>query len=82
MTVAATYQLGLPEADRKSLRSALSDCAAGGDGAPFPGHQIQQLVEAVLGDSWISALTAAGLSALGVGLVMRVRRRPGGSGRR
>ena len=84
VTVAATYQLGLPEADRKSLRSALSDCAAGGDGAPFPGHQIQQLVEAVLGDSWISALTAAGLSALGVGLIVRVRRRlgPGGGGRR
>ncbi|AYD90859.1 HNH endonuclease [Actinomyces sp. 2119] len=75
VSVSSEYGLGLPDADKDALRAALSDCLAGGDGAP---SVLEQTVESardigteILHRPWYSVLAAAGAALAGWGLVTR-----------
>ncbi|WP_017178584.1 HNH endonuclease family protein [Actinomyces timonensis] len=78
VSVAAAYRLGLPEADREALRATLTDCAAGGDGAPSILETTRDAVTgtpgALLADRRYAALLIVGMLLLGAGIVARARR--------
>ena len=77
VSVAAAYGLGLPEADVTALREVLTDCAAGGDGAPSAlerAHRIgADVAVAVAGNRSYLLACAAGSLLIGAGLVARGR---------
>ncbi|CAM2797201.1 HNH endonuclease family protein [Actinomyces slackii] len=77
-SVASAYDLGLPDEDRQALRSTLSDCAAGGDGAPSAIQEAagtaEDLGRTILSSPWLAALAALGALVLGWGLIVRGRR--------
>ena len=86
VSVAGAYRLGLPQADREALRSTLTDCLAGGDGADSLTEQATRTVKELGSTVWrtpvYSALAALGALALGWGLIMRGRARGRRSRRR
>ena len=69
VSVAAAYRLGLPDADRRALRTALTDCAAGGPSSLSEwGSDLIAGVWDALADRPVLALVcAAGLALLGGG---------------
>lgn len=75
VSVAAAYELGLPDADAAALRTVLADCAAGGDGALSVGARIRSVggrVTCTLADNRAYALLCAvGALLLGTGLMVR-----------
>ena len=77
VSVAGAYQLGLPQADREALRSTLTDCLAGGDGAGSLPEQAARTVKEMGSTVWrtpvYSALAALGALVLGWGLIVRGR---------
>ena len=77
VSVAGAYQLGLPQADREALRSTLTDCLAGGDGAGSLPEQAARTVKEMGSTVWrtpvYSALAAIGALVLGWGLIVRGR---------
>lgn len=79
VSVAHAYSLGLPEADRDALRTTLTDCLAGGDGAPSgleaAGDTARQVGTRVLSSSVYLGILAVGALVLGWGLIARGRRR-------
>lgn len=86
VSVAGAYHLGLPHADKDDLRSTLTDCLVGGDGAPSLAKQAARTVKKIGSSIWrtpaYSALTALGALTLGWGLIARGLsrgRRPRGS---
>ncbi|MDU0348952.1 HNH endonuclease family protein [Actinomyces sp. MRS3W] len=75
VSVAAAYELGLPDADKQALRTALTDCAAGGDGDVSPlararalGTHVTRTVADHRSYVWVCA---AGTALVGAGLLMR-----------
>ena len=90
MSVAAAYRLGLPDADRRALRTALTDCAASGPSSLSEwGSDLIAGVWDALADRPVLALVcAAGLALLGGGSTAWGRRAlrglvgPHGSGSR
>ena len=77
VSVAGAYQLGLPQSDREALRSTLTDCLAGGDGAGSLPEQAARTVKEMGSTVWrtpvYSALAALGALVLGWGLIVRGR---------
>lgn len=75
VSVAAAYQLGLPEADVAALRTALTDCAAGGDGAVSVPERVRsvgaRVGRTVLANRAYTLASAAGALLIGGGLVIR-----------
>lgn len=77
VSVAGAYQLGLPQSDREALRSTLTDCLAGGDGAGSLPEQAARTVKEMGSTVWrtpvYSALAALWALVLGWGLIVRGR---------
>ncbi|WP_103064383.1 HNH endonuclease family protein [Actinomyces qiguomingii] len=75
VSVAAAYELGLPDADTRALRDVLRDCAAGGDGAVSITERIGSLGarvgHAVVNNRGYTLVCAAGAMLIGAGLVVR-----------
>lgn len=74
VSVAAAYGLGLPEADVEALRQTLTDCAAGGDGAPSTMERTTRVLRTVTTEPALALLAAAGLVLIGLGALTRSRR--------
>ena len=78
VSVAAAYSLGLPQADVDALRTTLTDCAAGGDGAPSALERVTGTAQGtadVLRSSPIYRLVSIiGIALVGAGLVARSKR--------
>ncbi|RAX20099.1 HNH endonuclease [Actinomyces sp. Z5] len=77
VSVAAAYDLGLPDADAAALRTALTDCAAGGNGAVSVPERVRsvgvRVGQTVLADRVYTLVCAAGALLIGLGLVTRGR---------
>lgn len=75
VSVAGAYGLGLPQADAQALRSTLTDCLAGGNGAGALPERATRTVKEMGSTIWrspvYSAMTALGALALGWGLIAR-----------
>ena len=82
VSVAGAYRLGLPQADKDALRSALTDCAAGGNGAPSTMERTTQVLRTVTTEPALALLVAAGLMLIGLGVLARSRRLLGRGRRR
>lgn len=88
VSVAQAYGLGLPDADVEALRSTLTDCAAGGDGADSVLEKVtgttKDTAGVVTGDRRYALVLLVGTMLIGAGLVARARRalRAGGRSRR
>lgn len=78
VSVASAYELGLPQADVDALRAVLSDCAAGGDGAPSALERVTgtaySTAEALHGNPVYRLVALVGLALIGSGLAARGRR--------
>ena len=76
--MASAYELGLPQADVDALRAVLSDCAAGGDGAPSALERVTgtaySTAEALHGNPVYRLVALVGLALIGSGLAARGRR--------
>ena len=79
VSVAATYRLGLPQADKAALSTTLNSCLAGGDGTASLPERAARSAKEVGSVVWHSpryaALAALGALVLGWGLILRGRRR-------
>lgn len=86
VSVAASYRLGLPQADKAALSTTLNSCLAGGDGtASLPeraARSAKELGSAVWHSPRYAALAALGALVLGWGLILRGRRRGRAASRR
>ena len=86
VSVAAAYRLGLPQADREALRSALNSCLAGGNGTASLPERAARSAKEVGSVMWHSpgyaALAAVGALVLGWGLMVRGQRRGRAASRR
>ena len=86
VSVAAAYRLGLPQADREALRSALNSCLAGGNGTASLPERAARTAKEVGSVMWRSpgyaALAAVGALVLGWGLMVRGQRRGRAASRR
>nr|WP_244925109.1 HNH endonuclease family protein [Actinomyces bowdenii] len=89
VSVASAYGLGLPQPDRDALRSALSDCLAGGDGTTSvledAAGTAREVGSRMAGSTVSLGLVALGALILGWGLIARGargRRRAGARRRR
>ncbi|MDO4243332.1 MAG: HNH endonuclease family protein [Actinomyces sp.] len=74
VSVASVYSLGLPEADSRALRETLTDCAAGGDGAPSVLERTTTTVRGLTDEPGPALLAAVGLALLGTGVLLKARR--------
>ncbi|PHP52046.1 HNH endonuclease family protein [Actinomyces ruminis] len=77
VSVAAAYNLGLPDADADALRTALTDCAAGGNGAVSVPERVRRVGarvgRTVLSNRVYTLVCAAGALLIGLGLLARGR---------
>ena len=75
VSVAAAYDLGLPQADVDALRTTLTDCAAGGDGAPSALERAagtaQSTVEVLRSTPAYRLAAIIGTALVGAGLMAR-----------
>ena len=78
VSVAAAYNLGLPQADADALRTTLTDCSAGGDGAPSALERAsgtaQSTAEVLRSTPVYRLVTIIGIALVGAGLMARSRR--------
>ena len=76
--MAAAYKLGLPQADADALRTTLTDCSAGGDGAPSALERMtgtaQSTAEVLRSTPVYRLVTVIGIALVGAGLMARSRR--------
>ena len=78
VSVAAAYNLGLPQADVDALRTTLNDCAAGGDGAPSALERVtgtaRSTTEVLRSSPLYRLVSIIGIALVGAGLVARSKR--------
>ena len=78
VSVAAAYNLGLPQADVDALRTTLTDCTAGGDGAPSALERMtgtaQSTAEVLRSTPVYRLVTIIGIALVGAGMMARSKR--------